>query len=375
VLGAAGPIFLGALALGVTLGEHRWIPHARPITPLEVTLVMAAFIVLIPRRRWPMAVYVASGLASILYLVQGYSPGPIFLAPFWGLLTVIATTRLWQIWLPAAAAGGAALATVHGFEGGNTLGASIFLAVWIICALVAGMAMVVRRRFAAEVAERRGWTQRSRAEEEGRRLAEERLRIAREVHDVLGHSLAVISLQAGVAEHLLDSRPQEVRQAISAIRRVSRQALGELRAELASLRNGSFSAGASPTPGVADVQTLVQVMREAGLRIDLEAEDDWSKVPAIVGTAAYRIVQESLTNVARHAGASATVAVSVRRNAEALEIEVSDDGGKAGLAPGSLKGHGIAGMRERVAALGGRFWIEKQGTGVRVVAELPIGPA
>ncbi|MGC2206847.1 MAG: sensor histidine kinase [Candidatus Dormiibacterota bacterium] len=359
----------------MTLGEHRWITHARQITPLEVTLVMAAFIVLIPRRRWPMAVYVASGLATLLYLEQGYAPGPIFLAPFWGLLTVIATARLWQVWLPAAAVGGAALATVHGFEGGNSLGASIFLAVWITCAVVAGMAMVVRRRFAAEVAERRTWAQRSRAEEEGRRLAEERLRIAREVHDVLGHSLAVISLQAGVAEHLLDSRPQEVRQAVSAIRRVSRQALGELRAELASLRSGSFSAGASPTPGMADVQALVQVMREAGLHIDLEAEEDWSKVPAVVGSAAYRIVQESLTNVARHAGASATVTVIVRRNADSLEIEVSDDGGKAGLAAGTLEGHGIAGMRERVAALGGRFQIEKQGAGVRVRAELPVAPS
>lgn len=366
---------LGALVLGATLGAHRWIPQARAPTPVEVALLTAAFIVLIPRRRWPMAVYAASGLATILYLSQGYSPGPIFFAPFGGLLTVIATTRVWQVWLPAAVLGGGALATVHGFEGGNPLGASIFLSVWVICAVVAGMAMVVRRRFAAEVTARRSWAQRSRAEEEGRRLAEERLHIAREVHDVLGHSLAVISLQAGVAEHLLDSRPEEVRRAVSAIRRVSREALGELRAELASLRNGSFGEGASPTPGLADIRRLVEVMREAGLRIELQAGDSWSDVPTVVGAAAYRIVQESLTNVARHAGTGATATVVVQRGTDSLQVEVTDNGGEAGVASAILDGHGIAGMRERVAALGGQFRVGKQGTGVTVWAELPAMPA
>lgn len=367
-----GPLVLAGLALAVSLGMSRWAPGAHSLGALGAALLLAAFIALVPRKRWPFAAYGASTLATVAYLGTGHSPGPIFLAPFWGLLNVIAATAWWRLWLPAGVLGGVALATVHGFEGGSAVEASIFFGVWIVLSAGLGLVMSVRRRFVAEVAARAQWAQRSRAEEEGRRLAEERLRIAREVHDVVGHSLAVISLQAGVAEHLLESRPQEVRRAVAAIRRVSRQALGELRVELAALRDGSMAEGTAPTPGLGDLASLVSGMRDAGLAIDLVLGAELLSLPAVVGTAAYRIVQEALTNVARHAGAGAAVTVSLSRRGRSLEIEVVDRAPDADTVVPIAEGHGISGMRERVAALGGRFEIDRRNDGVRVLAQLPI---
>ncbi len=319
-----------------------------------------------------MASYALSTGAVVAYLALGYPPGPIFLAPFWGLLDVVGRAGSWRLWIPAAVVGGAALATVHGFAGGELLESSIFLAVWLVCALVAGVIVVVRRRFAAEVAARSRWAQRSRAEEEARRLAEERLRIAREVHDVVGHSLAVISLQAGVAEHLLESRPQDVRQAVSAIRRVSRQALGELRVELASLRNGTGSEVAAPTPGIGEIPQLVELMKEAGLAVTLRIDPGCADAAAVVGAAAYRIVQESLTNVARHAGTGAEARVTLVRRPAAIEVEVTNSVSPTAAGAGFSEGHGIAGMRERAAALGGTLAIDSSDSAVRVLARLPV---
>lgn len=367
------PLLLAALSLGITAGATRWMPGHHPLNLLGAGLLVAAFLVLIPSRGQPLLGYSASTLLTLLYLLTGHPPGPIFLAPFVGLIPVIASSSSWRVWLPFAALGGVALATVHGFSGGNLLASSIFLGVWILAATGLGLAVNVRRRFLAEVTARGQWAQRTRAEEEGRRLAEERLRIAREVHDVVGHSLAVISLQAGVAEHLLETRPEEVREAVSAIRRVSRQALGELRVELASLREGSAIEGTAPTPGIPEVRELVSVIREAGMQVDLALGDDCLLVPAVVGAAAYRIVQEALTNVARHAGAGAVVTVVLGRSATALEVEVVDHGGTLTADPIS-EGNGIAGMRERVAALNGQLEVERTGTGVRVWASLPVAP-
>jgi len=143
--------------------------------------------------------------------------------------------------------------------------------------------------------------------------------------------------------------------------------------ELASLREGSSSEGTAPTPGIPELRELVAVIREAGLPVDLALGDDCLLVPAVVGSAAYRIVQEALTNVARHAGAGAAVRVALRRSPKALEVEVVDHGGTSTAGP-ILEGNGVAGMRERVAALNGRLEIGRTGTGVRVWAQVPVAP-
>jgi signal transduction histidine kinase len=191
------------------------------------------------------------------------------------------------------------------------------------------------------------------------------------MHDVVGHSLAVITLQAGVAEHLLQTRPHEARRAIAAIRDVSKEALAELRTELAVLRDASPANGERmPTPGVRDLPDLVERMRAAGLDVGLENDGDAGKIPDIVAAAAYRIAQESLTNVVRHAGPGAHARVRTLRGDTGIEIEVIDDG--TGSQNGA-EGDGISGMRERVTALGGDFSAgSRPGGGFRVWASLPL---
>ena len=206
-------------------------------------------------------------------------------------------------------------------------------------------------------------------------MVEERLQIAREMHDVIGHSLAVISLQAGVAEHLLDTRPDETRRAIGAIRTVSKRALAELRTELAALRGeGVVGADRAPTPSLAAVPGLVAQMRDVGLTIEVDLAKDTSRVPDIVSTAAYRIVQESLTNVVRHAGAGAAATVRTGVLDGRLEIEVTDDG--RGMAAQTADGTGLQGMRERAVALSGSFSAgNRDERGFRVWAALPLSGA
>jgi signal transduction histidine kinase len=370
VLAAAGPTALGLLVLGASLSMRRWEPGARQIGALQVGLLLLAFAALVARHRRPLPAYAVSCAAAAGFLLSGGQPGPLLLAPFWGLVSVVAA-RDWRLWGPAAAGGGVLLDLAHLSGGLSVLPELLFLAVWLLCAGAVGMGLTVRRRFRAEVEARSRWAQRSQVEEERRVVAEERLRIAREVHDVVGHSLAVISLQAGVAEHLLGSRPQEARQAVTAIRRVSRQALGELRSELASLRSGAGAEVDLAAPGLARIPALVDELRAAGLQVTLQAVDP-GRVPAAVGAAAYRIVQEALTNVARHARPGARVKVQLERGPSSLRVEVTDDSEPTPETAPLVEGHGIAGMRERVAELRGSLDVERHPTGVRIRAEIPL---
>ena len=324
------------------------------------------------RRNLILGIYGATVALTCAYLGTGHSPGPIVVIPFAALLVVVVVTRP-AIWIPAAVIGGAAITIAHGTGNGWSLGVGIFAATWGLLTALFGTGLLTRRRFAAETQARAAWTQRSREEEARRRMAEERLQIAREMHDVVGHSLAVISLQAGVAEHLLDTRPDQARAAVIAIRQVSKQALTELRVELAMLRGGDGVAERAPTPGLDALPSLVKRMREAGMPVHLDVDGDQSGVPDVVGAAAYRIVQESLTNVVRHAG-NAETNVSARVGVDDVEVEVVDRG--PGFRNGASVGDGITGMRDRASALGGTFSAgNRQGGGFRVWAALPLHPA
>jgi signal transduction histidine kinase len=211
------------------------------------------------------------------------------------------------------------------------------------------------------------------AEQEAhRRMAEERLRIAREVHDVVGHGLAAISLRAGVADHVRDRDPEAVAEALRVIRETSKQSLNELSALLGALRDGE-AAEHAPAPDLAQVPRLVDTLREAGLPVELERQMNGGEPPEIVGAAGYRIVQEALTNVARHAGSGASARVRLAQHNGSLEVEVVDDGRGAG--PTVTPGGGMTGMRERAQALGGRFEAGgAPGGGFRVWASLPVSP-
>ncbi len=212
-----------------------------------------------------------------------------------------------------------------------------------------------------------------REEEALRRLGEERLRIARDVHDVVAHAMVAINVQAGVAAHLIDRDPEQARSALREIKAASGEALTDLRATLGVLRDPDTAAPVGPATGLDDLDELAVGLRAAGVRVTLDVEG-LERVPAAVHAAGYRIVQEALTNVLRHANASA-VRVSVAGEDAAVRIEVVDDGTGAHV-DGGGSGNGVRGMRERAEALSGTL---ESGPatdgGWRVLARLPIQPA
>jgi signal transduction histidine kinase len=363
-------VVTAVLVVGSQQEVRHW-PGALPLDATALVLLAGSGLVLAARRLSPLPTYVASLGFAWLYLLAGHPPGPIYLAPFIALLTVVATSRP-VTWATAAIVGTVLLAVAHIGTGGTPLTAGIWAGVWLLLTSLFAVWLLIRRRFAAEARARAELAKRTQDEEARRRTAEERLGIAREMHDVVGHSLAVISLQAGVAERLLESRPEEVRKSVAAIRKVSRDALSELRAELALLRGEGSPAERAPAPDLRGLPSLVASMREAGLQVQLEVDVDQQPVSEIVAAAVYRIAQESLTNVVRHAGAGTHTTVRVGFDGKDLQVEVVDDGrGSVGVPTGS----GIDGMRERVAVLGGRFAAgsRPQG-GFRVWASIPNPP-
>jgi signal transduction histidine kinase len=208
-------------------------------------------------------------------------------------------------------------------------------------------------------------------EEAQRRLGEERLRIAREVHDVVAHAMVAINVQAGVAAHRLDKDPEQARGALRAIKATSGEALADLRGTLGVLRGEDAEAPLGPAAGLADLDELAAGLRTAGVEVELDV-GDVTGVPGAVQAAGYRIVQEALTNALRHAAAR-HVRVQVRRGDRALRVEIADDGAGAGADGGGAgSGSGVPGMRERAAALGGTLEAGPgPGGGWRVLAELP----
>ncbi|WP_051764561.1 sensor histidine kinase [Saccharothrix syringae] len=200
-------------------------------------------------------------------------------------------------------------------------------------------------------------------ERRARQVEEERLRIAREVHDVVAHSLAMINVQAGVAAHVADRRPEEAVKALRAIKEASGRALDDLRATLGVLRTGE---GTAPVPGLARLDELVRSVPGTVVR------GEPGELPAPVDAAAYRVVQESLTNAVRYAPGATAVVVEFRRAERSLELTVTDDGA-GGDRPAQGSGAGIRGMRERVEALGGTLEAGPTATGFAVRAVLPVG--
>jgi signal transduction histidine kinase len=214
------------------------------------------------------------------------------------------------------------------------------------------------------------------ADEEATPAHGEQLRLARELHDTIAAAIAVIAIQAGVADHALErcqAEPQRAREALQTIRAVSLQVLDELQATVTTLRGGAGARG--PRPGVAQLDALTGLAGAAGVRVELTVVGATRPLPPLVDLAAYRIVQEALTNVIRHAG-SATATVRLTYRERDLTVQVDDDGrGAEGRRPLG-GGNGLLGMQERVAALGGRLEAgPRSGGGFRVVATIPLDHA
>jgi signal transduction histidine kinase len=346
--------------------------HHLPQTPTPALLLVAvATLALAWRHRWPVAVLGVSVAAATIYTLLGYVNGAVLVAPMGALYTVAAQSsvrRAVAYGLGTLAVLGSASVSVNPL--GRFGGGVDILPFMVAVVVFAGIAVANRRAYTASMLER--------AEQEARRrVDEERLRIARELHDVVAHTMATINVQAGVAAHVLPTQPEAVAEALQAIKSASKEGLRELRAILNVLRQADDTDPVQPAPGLAQLDALVEGARRAGLPITLAVTGERFPLPAAVDLAAYRIVQESLTNVIRHAG-PADAAVKLRYHPDEIAIDVTDTGhgssaGSGPLAVGGTAGHGQAGMRERAAAVGGTVQAgPRPGGGYQVTARLPV---
>ena len=351
-------------------------PTARPLDLLGDALLVGCSLVLAWRRRHPSAVLIASIVLVLAYLALGYPFGPLFLAPLVALCSAVLEGNR-RVPYTTTALAVLALAGVHMARNPGALPLA-GTAAWV-AALVAVIAACEGWR-----ARRERIQQAATAREEAalRRRSDERLRIAPELHDVLGHHVSLINVQAGVALYLMDDDPEQARTALTAIKQSSRDLLREMRATLGVLRGVDVAPPHHPVPGLASLQALVGDVRAAGLPVRLEVEGAPVELPPGVDRAAYRIVQEALTNTRRHAG-PATATVRLRYGGDELTVQVDDDG--AGAPPAARTGpdgdegggNGVAGMRERAQALGGTSRIGPRPDGgfrVQVRLPLPIAP-
>jgi signal transduction histidine kinase len=341
----------------------------------NVVSVLLAIGVAVPyyfRRHAPLAVLLISGVCLVVLAVGGYRTGGAPGVLLVGLYTVAAWCDLRERVIGAGAIViGLTVVAVMGTPGGSSLAGVAFTFAAFAAAYLFGSTMRNRRLYGDQLEARARALERERDEETRRALAEERLRIAQELHDVVAHSMGVIAVQAGVGAHVIDSEPGEAKKALEAISQTSRSTLAEIRRLLGVLREDQ---GASyvPAPGLADLHRLVRDVAGAGLQTEVRVEGTATELPPGLDFTAYRIVQEALTNVLKHAG-RATATVIIRYDGTALRLEILDDG-RAVNGRATPGGHGLVGMRERVGVYGGSFEAgPRTGGGFRVAVRLPYG--
>ncbi|GHE43256.1 two-component sensor histidine kinase [Streptomyces griseoaurantiacus] len=378
-------------------GAHgvSWV--LRGPSTLSLALMLPAAAALVLRRLAPLPVLGVTTALALVELITGDPRAPVSMAAVIALFTVaVATDRptTWRVGVltMTVLTGTAMLSGPLPWYTQENLG----LFAWTGMAAAAGDAVRSHRGFVHAIQERAERAERTREEEARRRVAEERLRIARDLHDVVAHHIALVNVQAGVAAHVMDRRPDQAKEALSHVREASRSALNELRATVGLLRqSGDPEAPTEPAPGLARLDELADTFRHAGLPVEVARADHGTILPAAVDLAAYRVIQEALTNVQKHAGEGAKAEVSVVRVDGRVEITVldggaggahgSEDGGDGDHGrpgdggesedghPGDRGGHGLLGMRERVTALAGSLTAgPRYGGGFRVHAILPL---
>jgi len=336
------------------------------LDPLAYALLLLGPALLVLRSRRPVAVCVGTAAVAVAYVAVGYPYGPVFLSVVLGFVNAVMAGHRRAAWISVGALYlahlGITLAT-----GRFRVGTEAVVLGWLL--LVVLFAEVVRTRI-----ERREHWRQARAEREQRIADEQRIAVARELHDVLAHSISLINVQAGVALELLDGDPEQARTALTTIKQTSKDALGEVRQVLGALRTPGSAAPRAPAPGLDRIDELVRQAGAAGLTVRLRTSGtEGAPLPQGVELAAFRIIQEALTNVIRHSSAR-TAEVEVTCGDTLLVVEVSDPGplSASGGPRAGGSGSGLAGMRERVAALGGGVDAGPRGKGFRVRAELPL---
>lgn len=274
--------------------------------------------------------------------------------------------------LPAAVVG---VVWSPGSAHGGSLIDALFNCSILLLAVVTGDAVRARRAYKQAAIERDDEQAREQHAEAQRMVAEERLRIAQEVHDVVAHAMVAINVQAGVAAHVLDRRPEQVRSALQDIKATSGAALADLRGTLGLLRDQDTAAPVRPTGTLAGVSELAGPLRAAGIRVDVRFAGEQDRVPSAVGQAVYRIVQEASTNIMRHTAAR-RASINIDVGPDAVDVVVDDDGAArhtAGIVMAAGSGNGLSGMSERAAALGGSLDAGRQVDGRwQVRAILPL---
>ena len=332
----------------------------RDLDVLSYLVLLVGPLALFWRRRAPLPVLVVAAVPSIVFATRAAPHWTYAVAPAIALFTLAGSGR-WRAAFGAALAGllGYLLVTV-GLAGPLGLPAMsrpeprqmLLAAAGLVGSVVLGSAARARGEQLAAIAEARAEQARAREEQERRLASEERLRIARELHDVLGHHLSLINVQAGVGLHLMDSRPEQAREALSAIKTASSEALREVRSVLGVLRTEGEVAPRQPALGL---NRLGELTADAGIPVRTTVSGQPRELPAEVDRAAYRIVQEALTNVRRHAGPEPDAAVSVGYRPGVLHLAIRSAGAAEPPGGATERGSGITGMRARAESLGGRL--------------------
>jgi len=373
IVGAMGHIFfLPRHVVPASLADSKWL-----LIPLYlVVTVPLAF-----RRRWPLAVLALTTCAVVVVTMMGQSvpPVPFIALPLYTVTTTSPRRLSLKVLVAVESAVGASIlvSVLNGRgEGNSSANLLLLIAVWFIADSIR-----TRRVYLRGLVEQAEESQRLEIEGVNRAIVEERLEIARELHDVLAHSLSVIAIQSGVGRHVMDDQPEEARRALLAVETTSRSALDELRRVLGVLRRRDDGADLAPTPTLDDLEALIGGVRAAGVRVDLIVEGLVPALSAGLQLAVYRIVQEALTNVVKHARA-ATTTVKLSFPIGEIVVEVKNNGvakrfGTIGRSSNralleSEEGHGIVGMTERALAFDGTLSaVHLPEGGFRVRAQLP----
>jgi signal transduction histidine kinase len=364
-------------AIGVGSMEQLWHADRSLVEEpdaLAYALAVLGGTTLIWRRRAPLVVALANSVFIGLYFSLDYPPGPVGLSNMVAIYTLAAyRPRRLSITVASTLF---VVATVGEIATGEELvdilvNFPVFALPWAI-----GDSVQTHRRYLANLEDRAASLERERAERDRLAVANERARIANELHDVIAHHVGVMVVQAGAARSVLDDRPADARRALLAIEHTGRDALVELRRLVGVLRDDDAAAAArNPQPGVDDLRGLIDTMRDAGLATRLEIEGTPVALSPATELCVYRVVQEALTNTLKHSG-SAHASVRLQYDSSALTVEVEDEGRGVAAPNGIEGGHGIVGMRERVALFGGELEVgPKPEGGFAVRATLPLNGA
>jgi signal transduction histidine kinase len=368
---------LTAMAIDVFAVRIADEPDSRPVTWVAYLIGASMALPLLGYRRWPLGALLATAVLLLGYYISGF-PGMSPAIPLAIVLYLAASAgyRWWSIGVLSffSFTGLLVAALKPSVDLQSVLAEFSQVASLMVAVVLLAEALRTRRAWLTEVRERLRRVEADRDLETERRVTEERLRIARELHDVMAHTISVITVQAGVAVDRLADYPPELRGPLEAIRSASTESMAELAAVVGVLRGGDHeSAPRAPAPGLDQVEELVAAARETGLQVVSWIAGPRRALPQAVDLTVYRIVQEALTNAVRHANAS-TVSVSIDFTDAAVQVEVVDDGTSVAVKPNGERtgGFGLIGMAERATAVGGTFTAgPRPGGGFRVQARLP----